>query len=590
MADPSVEVDNTGSEFAAHGKCLEGEDLFGDASVMKVVVKEAPAENTERPAPGDKVYVHYVGTLTSDGTKFDSSRDRGAPFEFSIGSGVIKGWSEAVPTMRVGEIAKFTICPAKAYGEQGSPPTIPPHASLDFEIELLSFTDREDVLNDGTLMRKVLRKNADDWKTPSNRCDVRLTVRDGESVVHVDWPATYDSTEDGPEVNGERLPFVLRKGVHEMKRTELASFLVGDRDYEVEIVSWIENEDCDFEAPEAVVKRVDRAHVKNDNDWKTPNDEDSIAIRGSVWAADGAGEDTVEYGDIDGDEISTETRWAVDEDYEGSRAVDGADVVAVGVCRGVESALKKMKVGEVATVKIAPSHGFETGPLAGKALRARLELVRIEEEAKKTWDMSPDEKIAAVEAKKAAGNAHVKRGDFGRAERRYKAGLDAGASDYDMDDAQKAALKKAVNACKLNRAMCSLKLGKFVDAEKDCKEVLEDAPENTKALFRRGRAQLGLDQWANAKASFKAVLAAEPDNRDAKRGVADILRREKAHKEKEKKLYAGRRLFDRPKHEKGKKAPAAAAPVNVPGPDLAPPDAPLAPAADAADDAGAGVP
>ena len=86
---------------------------------------------------GDTLSVHYTGTLT-DGTKFDSSLDRGAPFEFTLGAGnVIKGWDEGLLEMRVGEKRKLIIPSHLAYGNQSPSPKIPANSTLIFEVELL---------------------------------------------------------------------------------------------------------------------------------------------------------------------------------------------------------------------------------------------------------------------------------------------------------------------------------------------------------------------------------------------------------------------------------------------------------------------
>jgi FK506-binding protein 1 len=98
-----------------------------------------PGDGKTYPKQGDRLTMHYHGTLASNGEKFDASRDRGRPFQFTIGIGqVIRGWDEGVSQMSLGEKAILNITSDYGYGSRGAGGVIPPNADLVFEVELLS--------------------------------------------------------------------------------------------------------------------------------------------------------------------------------------------------------------------------------------------------------------------------------------------------------------------------------------------------------------------------------------------------------------------------------------------------------------------
>ncbi|XP_032685347.1 FK506-binding protein 59-like isoform X2 [Odontomachus brunneus] len=142
-----------------------------DNGVLKEIIKEGQGDDT--PTVGCKVRVHYTGTLL-DGTKFDSSKDRGKPFKFDLGRGsVIKAWDIGVASMKKGEIAILTCAPEYAYGKSGSPPLIPPDATLKFEVELISW-------------------NGEDLSPNKDKSIERYQIVAGKS---------YANPEDGAQVN-----------------------------------------------------------------------------------------------------------------------------------------------------------------------------------------------------------------------------------------------------------------------------------------------------------------------------------------------------------------------------------------------------
>ncbi|XP_042017330.1 peptidyl-prolyl cis-trans isomerase FKBP20-1-like [Salvia splendens] len=123
-------------------------DLTGDGGVLKTIVRQAKADALGPSESIPLVDVHYEGTLAETGEVFDTTHEDNTIFTFEVGSGnVIKAWDVALKTMKVGEVARITCKPEYAYGSAGSPPEIPPDATLIFEVELVACKPRKGSLS-----------------------------------------------------------------------------------------------------------------------------------------------------------------------------------------------------------------------------------------------------------------------------------------------------------------------------------------------------------------------------------------------------------------------------------------------------------
>ncbi|XP_067855760.1 peptidyl-prolyl cis-trans isomerase FKBP4-like isoform X2 [Heptranchias perlo] len=198
---------------------IEGEDISPkkDGGVLKLVKKEGTGDET--PMTGDKVSVHYTGVLL-DGTKFDSSRDRDDYFTFDLGKGqVIKAWDIAVATMKINEVCQIICKPEYAYGSAGSPPKIPPSATLVFEIELFEIK-AEDLTEceDGGIIRRI-RKKGESYSKPNEGASVEIHLEGRYQGTVYDSRDVSFIIGDAEEHN---VPPGIEKALQEMEKGEEA--------------------------------------------------------------------------------------------------------------------------------------------------------------------------------------------------------------------------------------------------------------------------------------------------------------------------------------------------------------------------------
>ncbi|KAB2014403.1 hypothetical protein ES319_D09G222500v1 [Gossypium barbadense] len=508
------------------------EKEIGKNGLKKKLVKEG--EGWENPSSGDEVEVHYTGTLL-DGTKFDSSRDRGTPFKFKLGQGqVIKGWDEGIKTMKKGENAIFTIPAELAYGESGSPPTIPPNATLQFDVELLSWTSVKDICKDGGIFKKILVEG-EKWENPKDLDEVFVKY---EACLE---DGTLISKSDGVEFtvgDGYFCP-ALAKAVKTMKKGEKVLLTVKPQygfgedgrpatggecavppnatlHITLELVSWKSVSDITKD------KKVSKKIVKEGEGYERPNDRTVVQVKligklpdGTIFIKKGYDEEPFEF--------------KIDEE----QVIDGLD-----------KAVKTMKKGENALITIQPEYAFGSSEShqelavvpANSTVYYEVEMVSFVKE-KESWEMDTPQKIEAAGKKKEEGNALFKAGKFERASKRYEKAVSFIEYDSSFNDEEKKQAKLLKVNCNLNNAASKLKLKDYKQAAKLCTKVLELDSGNVKALYRRAQAYIQLVDLDLAEADIKKALEIDPDNRDVKLEYRVLKEKIKEYNKKDAQFY-----------------------------------------------------
>ncbi|CAL5347814.1 unnamed protein product [Camellia sinensis] len=416
---------------------------------------------------------------------------------------MIKGWDEGIKSMKKGEQAIFTIPPELAYGESGSPPTIPPNATFQFDVELLSWTSVKDICKDGGIIKKILNEG-EQWQNPKDLDEVfvkyEARLEDGTLV----------SKSDGVEFtvgNGYFCP-ALSKAVKTMKKGETVHLTVkqqyafGEKgrptigeecavppnatlQINLELVSWKVVSEITND------KKVSKKILKEGEGYERPNDRAVVQVKligklqdGTVFLKKGHDEEPFEF--------------------------------------KIDEAVKTMKKGEIALVTIHPDYAFGSSAShhelavipANSTVYYEIEMVSFVKE-KESWEMSTQEKVEAAGKKKEERRREcIVQGWKIRESLKEAVKFVEYDSTYSDDEKQQAKVLKV--PCNLNNAACKLKLKDYKQTEKLCTKVLEIDGRNVKALYRRAQAYIQLVDLDLAEIDIKKALEICPPRKDVK--------------------------------------------------------------------------
>lgn len=492
--------------------------------IKKRVIRECPVADWDkgRPRHGDKVTVHFVAKL-QDGTQVGSSHDTGKPFEFLVGGlprEIVVGMELAVLTMRPSEVAEFTIASRFAYDDLGSPPLVPPGATMVFEVELLSWELQLDIFGDGRAVKTVLREGTGDRKAErgdevvlSLKCvDRRDRVfQEHVSIDHVVGDPIFGVLSRVAVntvlsmVEGERCSVVLGWDV-----------VTGDRKFrdggtvDISLERLFEARDLSLAGDRSLVKKVlveGRGEARPSMGSRVRLRVESATDGGDASVGTLAGPKTLEFSALAGE-----------------------------VCDALEFAVVEMREGERAELRCAPPlpqcAGSELGLAAVEVPRVHLtvELLGFSGVAGDPSAQPPAERFELAKEHKGLAGKHYTSQRYALAldlYRRAIASLPTGGEGSELGASQLAEeVEQFRRLCELNRAACRLKRRDFRGAREACEEVLRSEPTSEKALYRRASAHFGLSDYSAALRDLQQVLQNNPQNAEA-RALATQVREAK---------------------------------------------------------------
>merc|ERR1712217_207245 len=422
--------------------------------------------------------------------------------------------------MKKGELAKLTLSADYAYGESGSPPKIPGGATLVFEVELLNWVSKDDLFQDGGVIKSQVKEGSG-WKKPKDGDEVRITLKvlgkDGNVIDEkLDFEYVLGSNVLGPVARA------VDKALTEMKKSEEVSLectpeYAGPDGTRIELTlnQMYETKDVSLGKDKSIMKK----QIVEGDGYDTPKDCSKVKLQVER-ATDGSNE------------------------LAGFTAKTLEFVAGNGeVCDALECAVAEMKAEEKAVltcIKPLDCSEVQLGLKDGSAEKIVLTLELLEfEKAKDTWSMSEDEKLEFAADRKNVGGALFRAGRVQLALERYKKVISLFSYlDSIKDEGKKANAKELKLACELNSAACSLKSKDFAEVRKSCNNVLKEDSCNVKALFRRAQAHLGRKNFTDCISDLKKLVEVDPQSRDARSLLKEAQAGQKEEDKKSKGMFA----------------------------------------------------
>lgn len=455
--------------------------------LFKTVIKEGLAKAAGTPPPkGARVTVHYTGTLVSNGSKFDSSRDRNEPFEFVLGKGqVIKGWDKGVATMRIGERCNLKCMPSFAYGARGSPPTIPADSALNFDVELISWELKEDI------------------SAPKSHVSGNSHGREHWEAIPI---GRYNNSETDPD------PGFLQAGFRAVMKE---AFVPSDDSQEAAA-----GEGFDYPGYEARVTCNVRCFLAG---FPEDGEEGSERIV----------------------EVFSKQNWAIEMGTAESDALPPALAHGISHLLRKERALIRVMNLDLAmnlfidhAVAKAADEGSPVAQLK-RALATAAHPVQVVYDVQvldfkniKPWDFKGVEKIKEAIARKNEGNKHLMAKDFYHAEKQYRRGIEFVESDFGFDDeacelltgvghnnVKDQALRARI-ILQSNLSQVLLNCNRHEQCLQLCNKVLAVDGHNAKAIFRRGKVLGLMEEFTDGMRDMERLLDLDASNEAAKQELA----------------------------------------------------------------------